>query len=190
MKGKNPFKDVRVRKALYQALDVQAIKSQVMRGLSEPTGIALMDPKGAGVPAAMEKRFPYDPAAAKKLLAEAGYPNGFSFTIHCPNDRYVNDEKICVAAAGMWARIGVNVKVESMSKTLYFPKIPKRDSSAFMSGWGGGSSDAMFILKPLPAQPQHDGRGRRELRQLQERRARPADRRGRRRDGPEEAPGA
>ncbi|WP_212758187.1 ABC transporter substrate-binding protein [Usitatibacter palustris] len=148
VKGKNPFKDVRVRKALYQALDVNAIKTQVMRGLSVPTGLALMDPKGAGVPAAMEKRLPYDPAAAKKLLAEAGYPNGFSFTMHCPNDRYVNDEKICVAAAGMWARIGVNAKIETMSKTLYFPKILKRDASAFMSGWGGGSSDAMFILKP------------------------------------------
>jgi len=149
VKGKNPFKDARVRKALYQAIDINAIKSQVMRGLSSPTGIALPDPKRAGVPPALEKRHAYDPAAAKKLLAEAGYPNGFGFTMHCPNDRYVNDEKICVALAGMWARIGVNTKVEAMPKALYFPKMQKLDSSVSLLGWGGGSPDPIWILKPV-----------------------------------------
>jgi peptide/nickel transport system substrate-binding protein len=157
VKGKNPFKDRRVRQALYQAIDVEALKTQVMRGLAAPTGIALMDPAGAGVPAQMEKRLPYDVNAAKKLLNEAGYPSGFGFTLACPNDRYVNDEKICVAVAAMWARIGVNVKVDAMSKAQFFPRMQNRDASAFLAGWGGGSSDAIFILKPVMRS--RDGKG-------------------------------
>jgi peptide/nickel transport system substrate-binding protein len=149
VKGKNPFKDKRVRLALYQAIDIEALKTSVMRGLSIPTGIPLPAGTAAGVPAEMDRRPPYDPAKAKKLLTEAGYPNGFGFTLNCPNDRYVNDEKICVAVAGMWARIGLNVRVETMTKANFFPKVQKRDSSAFLAGWGGGSTDAIFALKPI-----------------------------------------
>ena len=149
VKGKNPFKDRRVRLALYQAVDVKALHTQVMRGLSTPTGIPLPSPKGAGVPNTYEKRYPYDVAAARKLLAEAGYPNGFNFTMHCPNDRYVNDEKLCIALAGMWAKVGVNVRVEAMPKTQYFQKIQKLDCSAFLLGWGGGTQDALTTLKSV-----------------------------------------
>ena len=149
VKGKNPFKDRRVRLALYQAIDVEALKTRVMRGLSRPTGIPLPSPKGAGVPDSMEKRYPYDLAAAKKLLAEAGYPNGFGFTLHCPNDRYVNDEKICIALSGMWARAGMNVKVDTMPKTQYFQKLGKLDVTAFMLGWGGANQDALVTLKAV-----------------------------------------
>jgi peptide/nickel transport system substrate-binding protein len=149
VKGKNPFKDKRVRQALYQGVDVMAIRTQVMRGLSTPTAIATPNPKGEGIPAALEKRMPYDVAAAKKLLAEAGYPNGFGFTLHCPNDRYVNDERICTALAGMWARIGLNVKVEAMPKAQYFQRTPKKEFSACMQGWGDNNRDAIFTLKPL-----------------------------------------
>ena len=149
VKGKNPFKDRRVRLAMYEAIDVNALRSQVMRGLAIPTGIPLPSPKGAGVPASLERRYPYDPAAAKKLLAEAGYPSGFAFTMHCPNDRYVNDEKICVALAGMWAKIGLDVRVEAMPKTQYFQKAQKLDVSAFLLGWGGGNQDALTTLKAV-----------------------------------------
>jgi peptide/nickel transport system substrate-binding protein len=159
VKGKNPFKDRRVRMALYQAVDVETLRKTVMRGLSVPTGIPLPDPKGGGVPDAMEKRHPLDPAASKRLLAEAGYPNGFGFTLHCPNDRYINDEKICVALAGMWARVGLNVKVETMPKSQYFPRATNREFSALMSGWGGGSSDAIFLLKPTMHTPNAQGAG-------------------------------
>ena len=157
VKGKNPFKDKRVRLALYQAIDVAALKTSVMRGMSIPTGISLPAGPAAGVPVEMERRHPYDVAKAKKLLAEAGYPNGFSFTLHCPNDRYVNDEKLCVAVAAMWARIGLNVRVETMTKANFFPKVLKRDTSAFLAGWGGGATDAMFILKPV--MHSRDGKG-------------------------------
>ncbi len=149
VKGKNPFKDRRVRQALYQAIDISAIKSQVMRGLSTPTAIGLPNPKGEGIPEALEKRLPYDVNAAKKLLADAGYPNGFGFTLHCPNDRYVNDERICIALAGMWSRVGLNVKVDAMPKAQYFQRTPKKEFSAAMQGWGDNNRDAMFTLKPL-----------------------------------------
>ena len=149
VKGKNPFRDRRVREALYRGIDSQALKSQVMRGLSVPTGIALPDPAGAGLPASMEKRPPYDPAAAKKLLADAGYPNGFGFTLTCPNNRYINDEKICTALAGMWARIGLDVKVEAMPRAQFFPKALKLEISAYIWGWGSDAPDAIFTLKPV-----------------------------------------
>jgi peptide/nickel transport system substrate-binding protein len=149
VKGKNPFKDRRVRLALYQAADVDAIKVTVMRGLSVPTAINVSNPIAAGIPASMDKRYPLDLAAAKKLLAEAGYPNGFTVTLDCPNDRYVNDEKICVALAAMWARIGVTVKVNAIPKANYFPKVQNLDTSMYMLGWGGATTDAIFTLKPV-----------------------------------------
>ena len=149
VKSKNPFKDKRVRQALYQAIDINAIQKQIMRGLSIPTAIAQPDPKGEGIPAALEKRLPLDIAAAKKLLADAGYPNGFGFTLHCPNDRYLNDEKICIALAGMWAKIGLNVSVEAMPKAQYFQRTTKREFSACLQGWGDKNRDAMYTLKPV-----------------------------------------
>jgi peptide/nickel transport system substrate-binding protein len=149
VKGKNPFKDKRVRQALYQSADVDALKKTVMRGLSVPTAINLSNPKAAGIPDAMDKRYPLDIAAAKKLLAEAGYPNGFEVTLDCPNDRYINDEKICVALAGMWSKIGVNVKVAAIPKANYFPKVQKLDTSMYLLGWGGATTDAIFTLKPV-----------------------------------------
>lgn len=149
VKGKNPFKDRRVRLAAYQAIDVEALKTTVMRGLSRPTGIALPSASGAGVPASMDVRHPYSVTKAKQLLNEAGYPNGFGFTLTCPNDRYLNDEKLCVAIAGMWAKIGLRVKVESMTKANFFPRVQNRDATAFLAGWGGGSTDAIFFLKPI-----------------------------------------
>ncbi len=149
VKGKNPFKDKRVRQAMYQAIDVQAIHSQVMRGLSRPTAINFPDPKGAGVRPELDKRMPYDPAASKRLLADAGYPKGFGFTMHCPNDRYINDEKICTAVAAMWAKVGLDVRVEALPRAQYFPKAGRREVTVFMHGWGGGSSDPIYTLKPI-----------------------------------------
>src|SRR5260221_2631404 len=159
VKGKNPFKDRRVRLALYQPIHIDALKSQGIPGLSQPTGIALPSPKCAGVPAALEKRYPYDLAASKKLLGDAGYPNGFGFTLHCPNDRYINDEKICIALAGMWAKVGLTVRVETMPKTQYFQKAEKLDVSAFMLGWGGANQDALITLKAGMHSRNHQGAG-------------------------------
>jgi len=149
VKGKNPFKDKRVRQAFYQSIDVQAINKSVMRGLSIPTAVNLPNPTVMGIPASMDKRYPYNVNAAKKLLAEAGYPNGFEITIDCPNNRYINDEKICVAVAAMLAKIGVTAKVNAIPRAQYFPKAQKMDVSMYMLGWGGGATDAMFTLQPV-----------------------------------------
>ncbi len=149
VKGKNPFKDVRVRKAFYQAIDVDAINKTVMRGLSVPTAINLPNPTLAGIPKDMDKRYPVDINAAKKLLADAGYPNGFEVQLDCPNNRYINDEKICVAVAGMLAKIGVNIKVNAIPRAQYFPKAQKMDVSFCMLGWGGATTDAIFTLQPV-----------------------------------------
>ena len=122
VKGKNPFKDKRVRQAFYQAIDVNAINKAVMRGLSVPTAINLPNPVRAGIPKEMDKRYPYDVAAAKKLLAEAGYPNGFEVTIDCPNNRYINDEKICVAVAGHGREDRHHLKVNAHAALAVLPE--------------------------------------------------------------------
>ena len=151
VKGKNPFKDRRVRLALYQAVDIESLKTSVMRGLAVPTAINLPAAKEAGMPDSMNKRYPFDIAAARRLLAEAGYPNGFSVTLDCPNDRYINDERLCVAMASMWAKIGVTVKVAAIPKANYFPKTQRLDTSFYMLGWGGAgaATDAYFTLNPV-----------------------------------------
>jgi peptide/nickel transport system substrate-binding protein len=159
VKGRNPFKDRRVRAALYHAIDINAIKTRVMRGLATPTAIPLPNPKGEGIAAELDKRLAFDPDRAKKLLAEAGFTDGFGFTLHCPNDRYVNDEKICTALAAMWARVGLDVKVEAMPKAQYFQRTPKKEFSACMQGWGDNNRDAMFTLKPLYHSLDHKGAG-------------------------------
>jgi peptide/nickel transport system substrate-binding protein len=147
VKGKNPFKDVRVRQALYHAVDIEAINKNTMRGLSKPTGAILPSPK-TSTPE-IEKRLPFDRDKAKKLLADAGYPNGFEVTLDCPNNRYVNDERICQALAAMWSQVGVATKVNSMPRALYFPKLEKTDTSLYMLGWGGASTDGIFTLQPV-----------------------------------------
>ncbi|HMA20900.1 MAG TPA: ABC transporter substrate-binding protein, partial [Gemmatimonadaceae bacterium] len=149
VKGKNPFKDPRVRKAFYQAIDVEAIKRSVMRGLSVPTAINLPNPEKAGIPPNLIQRYPYDVNAAKKLLTEAGYPNGFEVQLDCPNNRYINDEKICVAVSAMLARAGVTVKVNAIPRAQYFPKAQQLDVSFCMLGWGGATTDAIFTLQPV-----------------------------------------
>ncbi|MBC7623182.1 MAG: ABC transporter substrate-binding protein [Aeromicrobium sp.] len=151
VKGKNPFKDKRVRQAMYQAIDVEAIRTKVMRGLATPAANILSNPTGAGVPAAMQVRRPFDLAAAKKLMAEAGYAIGFEVRLDCPNNRYINDEKICVAVASMLAQIGIKVEVNAMPRSIWSPKGTNRDTSFIMLGWGGrtGDPDAFHSMMPL-----------------------------------------
>ncbi|WP_419547249.1 ABC transporter substrate-binding protein [Parasutterella excrementihominis] len=145
---KNPFKDIRVRQALYQAIDIKTLQRAVMRGFSIPNG-TIVSSETNGWSAKAADRLPYDPQAAKKLLAEAGYPNGFEFTLDCPNNRYINDEAIGKALAGMWAKIGVKVKVNAIPRANYFPKVLRYDSSVGMVGWGASTQDALFPLQSL-----------------------------------------
>jgi peptide/nickel transport system substrate-binding protein len=150
VKGKNPFKDKRVRQALTLAIDEDAIAAKVMRGFAHPTAL-LVGPGVNGYDAALDKRYPQDPAAAKKLLAEAGYPDGFEVGFDCPNDRYVNDEAICQAVVAMFARIGVKAKLLAQTRGKFFAKIngPRYDTSLFLLGWTPGTYDALNALKAL-----------------------------------------
>ena len=149
VKGKNPFKDVRVRRALYQAIDIETLKTKLMNGQSFPTGAVMPSPLGTYNDPALEQRYPFDLGAARKGLAEAGYPDGFEVTLHCPNNRYVNDEQICIALAGMWAQIKVKVKVSGEPRATYFPRLEKYDFSMYMLGWGGSVTDAETTLTPV-----------------------------------------
>jgi peptide/nickel transport system substrate-binding protein len=157
VKGKNPFKDRRVREAIYRAIDIEALRRVTMRGQSEPTGS--MTPSVLASNPEAEKRLPYDPAVAKTLLADAGYPDGFGFTLDCPNNRYINDEQICVAVSGMLAKIGLRVRVNAQPRAIYFARMPKRDTSAFMLGWGGAITDAQTLLTPVLHSPAANGAG-------------------------------
>ena len=148
IKGKNPFKDVRVRKALNLAVDREAIKRVTMRGLSIPAAI-MVAPGVHGHTDELDKVAPPDVEGAKKLLAEAGYPNGFEFGLDCPNNRYVNDEEICQALVGMWARIGLKVKLSAQPMASYIAKIQNFDHSTYMLGWGVATFDALFSLQSL-----------------------------------------
>ena len=158
VKGKNPFKDKRVRQAFYQAIDIETIKSRVMRGASNPTGLMLTS-QVRGYPAELAKRLPYDVEAAKKLMLEAGYPAGFEVKMNCPNDRYVNDSEICQAVAANLARIGVKINLEAETKVNYFPKILRRDTSFYMLGWNASTMDAHNVLFPVLSSPGEGGRG-------------------------------
>ncbi len=158
VKGKNPFKDRRVRQAFYQAIDINAIQKVVMRGASTPTAL-MIAPGIKGFPVELNKRLPYDPDGARKLLGDAGYPNGFEVGMNCPNDRYVNDEEICKAVATMLAKIGVKVNLTAETKATYFPKILRRDTSFYLLGWTPGTYDSHNPLNALMSTPATGGRG-------------------------------
>ena len=148
VKGKNPLKDVKVRKALYQAIDMETLHKVTMRGLSQVTG-ALVSPQVTGWTEGVHKRFAYSQDEARKLLAEAGYPNGFEVDFACPNNRYINDEEICQAITAMWAKVGVRAKLRTMPLVTYFPMIQRYEASIYMLGWGVPTFDALYSLQSL-----------------------------------------
>lgn len=161
IKGKNPFRDKRVREAFYRSIDIEAIKRTVMRGQATP--IALMTGKGInGYVPELDVRPKYDPDAAKKLLADAGYPNGFEVGMDCPNDRYVNDEAICQATVAMLARVGVKVNLLAQTRSKYFAKILRPSSnldlpgntSFYMLGWSPAATyDTHNVFEQLIQTP-------------------------------------
>ena len=158
VKGKNPFKDKRVRQAFFLGIDEEGIIKNVMRGAGVPN-FQMFPPQVKGYAPDLPKRPAYDPEAAKKLLADAGYPQGFSVKMNCPNDRYVNDAAICQAVAANLARIGVKIDLEAETKGTYFPKILRRDTSFYMLGWTASTVDAHNVLYPIMSSPGEGGRG-------------------------------
>ena len=147
-KGKNPFKDLRVRQAMLLAIDVNAINKTVMRGLSLPT-MSLIAPQIRGYTKDIEQRPAPDLVKAKKLMTAAGFANGFDVTFDCPNDRYINDIQICTAITGMLAKIDIRAKLNAMPVTLYLPKLQKGDTSMYLLGWGVPTFDALYTLQSI-----------------------------------------
>ncbi|MCC7045263.1 MAG: ABC transporter substrate-binding protein [Alphaproteobacteria bacterium] len=146
---KNPLKDVRVRRAISLAINRQAIVERVMEGEALPAGQLL--PDGFFGVSKNLKPDPYDPERAQKLLAEAGYPDGFGITIHGPNNRYINDAKIVQAVAQMLARAGIDAKVDTMPSNVFFSRSSKLEFSLMLVGWGSGTGETSSPLKSLLA---------------------------------------
>ena len=151
LKG-NPLKDRQIRLALYQAIDVEALRTQVMRGLATPRATLLV-PGVEGYDPALDMRHAYDPAAAKELLVQAGYPNGFDLTIDCPNDRFAGDEQTCQAIAAMLTRIGVRATPNVQPSARFFPRLIGRQTSLFLAGWLVATGDAYNPISALLVTP-------------------------------------
>ncbi len=146
--GRNPFADVRVRQAMNMAINRDAIKQVVMRGQSVPAGMTA-PPFVNGWTAELDAVPETDVEKAKALMAEAGYPDGFSIQLDCPNDRYINDEAICQAAVGMFAQIGVNVRLDAKPKAQHFPLIGNLETDFYMLGWGVPTYDSEYVFNFL-----------------------------------------
>ncbi|MEO0622442.1 MAG: ABC transporter substrate-binding protein [Pseudomonadota bacterium] len=151
IKGTNPFKDIRVRQAFAHAISLDAINDKVMRGAATPTGL-LVAPQINGFAPGLNTPYAYDAEKAKALLAEAGYPDGFEVGMDCPNNRYVNDERICQAVAGFLARVGIKVDLNAQPKSKYFAKVLAQnnyDTSFYLLGWTPGTIDSHNPLNNL-----------------------------------------
>ena len=151
MKG-NPLKDRRVRQALYHAIDVEALRTQVMRGLATPRATLLV-PGVEGYDAALDERYPYDLARARALLAEAGYGGGFDLVIDCPSDRFAGDEQTCNAVAAMLNQSGVRASPNVQPSARFFPRLMGRQTSVFLAGWLVATGDAYNPISALLVTP-------------------------------------
>lgn len=142
--GKNPLQDARVRQALSLAIDRKAIESRVMDGIALPAAQFLPDGMAGTIPGLPV--LPYDPAKAKELLKQAGYPDGFSFTFHATNNRYINDARLAQVLAQFWQRIGVKVELDAMPSSVYFGRRGKREFSVAMGGWGSDAAETLMFF--------------------------------------------
>jgi peptide/nickel transport system substrate-binding protein len=138
-KAGSPMADVRVRKAMYMAINEDEIIQKIMRGHATPAA-QVPDPPTIGYNGSI-KRLPYDLEMAKKLMKEAGYENGFEVTLSGPNDRYVQDEKIAEAAAKYLAKIGIKAKLDVKPKSIFFGQVAKGELEFYLIGWFDGTFD-------------------------------------------------
>lgn len=148
--GHNPLKDARVREALSLAINREAIVRSVMGNAAAPAS-QLMPPGFFGFNS--EISLAYDPARARRLLADAGYPNGFTLTMGTPSDRYVNDEKVAQAVAQMFSRIGIRTTIDASTSSIYFSRARRGEFSVSLQGWGPATGEMSSPLKSVIATP-------------------------------------
>lgn len=155
--ARNPMKDVRVRRALSMAIDRNAITSRVMEGSATPAGQFLPPGIFGHVPDLGPPAF--DPDGARRLLAEAGFPNGFRVTLHGPNDRYPNDGRIIQAIGQMWTRVGVRTAVDAQTWTTFVARAGRAEFSAFLIGWGSNPDGSHPLRNLIACQSRERGWG-------------------------------
>lgn len=148
----NPFADVRVRQAVAHAINVPAILQTIMRGNAEEVS-QLVSPAMNGYSDSLAARPAYDPDRARALLAEAGYADGFSFGLKCPNNRYLNDEAVCQAVTGMLAQVGVTATLDAMPVQNYWPELRADNYDMYLLGWSPGTFDAEHPIRFLASTP-------------------------------------
>jgi peptide/nickel transport system substrate-binding protein len=144
----NPFTDPRVRLAAAHAIDIASIDRVLFRGKIEPA--SQLVPEGiSGFSEVNSDRPAFDPERAKALLSEAGYPDGFSFGLKCPNDRYINDEALCRAAASMFAAVGLDAELSTGPVRDYWPQLRGDDFDMYLLGWSPGTFDMEHPIRFL-----------------------------------------
>ncbi|MEO0542397.1 MAG: ABC transporter substrate-binding protein [Pseudomonadota bacterium] len=154
----NPFQDVRVRSAVAHAINVPAILQTIMRGNAEPVS-QLVTPAMRGFSEANAERPAYDQDLARSLLAEAGNPDGFSFGLKCPNNRYLNDEAVCQAVVGMLAQVGIEAELDAMPVSNYWPELRADNFDMYLLGWSpGGAFDHEHPIRFLASTPNEEKR--------------------------------
>lgn len=153
----NPFADVRVREAVANAVNVPAILQTIMRGNAEPAS-QLVSPAMRGFVSGLDARPSYDVEAAKALLAEAGYADGFGFGLKCPNDRYLNDEAVCQAVVGMLAQVGIEAELDAMPVRNYWPELRENNFDMYLLGWSPGTFDHEHPIRFLVSTPNEEKR--------------------------------
>jgi peptide/nickel transport system substrate-binding protein len=149
---RNPLRDERVRRALYQAIDSAALHEFIMRNHSQNTG-TLVSPQVNGWTSRLNTRLPFDPEGAKKLLAAAGLASGFTVDFACPEGRYVNDREMCQAIALMWSKVGVKARLRLLDPTAYLPMLQRHEASIYLLGWNVTTFDALYTLQSLLRTP-------------------------------------
>ncbi|MBU8543531.1 MULTISPECIES: ABC transporter substrate-binding protein [Roseomonadaceae] len=147
VRGRNPFKDLRVRQAIAHALDVEAMRRTTLRGQGVPTA-SMWTQFVNGWSAEADRRLPHDPARSRALLAEAGYPNGFSVPFECPTGTY---DEACQAVAGMLARVGIRAQLNILPNAQFSQRIRRQEPMMYALSWGVPTFDASYTIRAVMA---------------------------------------
>jgi len=153
-----PIKSDATRTAALLSGEIDFVIDPSLQDLAQPTG-TLIAHQVNGWTAKGDVRYPFDAAAAQKLLAEAGYPQGFEVDFACSAGRYINDEQLCQAITALWAKVGVKAKLRSLPFATYFPMIQRNEASIYLLGWGVPTFDAFYTLQSLIRSPGAGGDG-------------------------------